>query len=397
MLRNAFEKRLRMEKLESKIALAADVSISVVNGDLLITGDDNVNHLFIESHPDFEPGHYVIINRSFPEDTANGEPFPIVDVGYGPIPAVIVSGVTRDVIVNLNGGDDVVTLFGSYTPDRSEDLLFPRDLIFNMGEGNDKLFPGVPENIFGFQGPMTVSRNFQFNGGGGDDYVMSTALTIGNNFTFTDLQGNNFYEVAPTFFYPVSHRSEVGGNLSITTGSGDDVMIVEEFAVGGNVSYNVGAGDDVAHLRDFTVGGSISQNLGAGTNIGVVEAATANSVAIGGTGINFITVQGVNTNRVTILTGNNLDGIFIAEVNSNIVTIATFGGDDSVQIIDSAFDLLIVELGSGNDSLSLEGVTVDWLAILSGGRGTDSLTGVIDNDINLLIDLGFEAISGDLE
>jgi hypothetical protein len=397
MIRNSFEKRLRMEMLESKIPLAADVSIAVVNGDLLITGDDNVNHLFIHPHPDFEPGHYVILNRSFPEDTVNGEQFPLIDVGYGPIRAVIVSGVTRDVIVNLNGGEDVLTLYSDFTFDGSEDLLFPRDLIVNLGEGNDQFYPGVPESITGFQGPVTVSRNFHINGGDGDDYVMSTALNVANNFSYTDTQGNNFYEVAPTFFYPVSQRSSVGGNLSFTTGSGNDAMLIEEFDVGGNVSFNVGAGDDYAYLRDFTAGGSVTQNLGAGINFSQVEVGTAASVTVVGSGTNNILLQVLDTNRITVLTGNSLDIVAIHFVNANIATVATFGGDDGVSILDSAFDLLIVELGAANDWLVLEGVSVDLLAILSGGRGTDSLTGVIDNDINLLIDLGFEAISGDLE
>lgn len=396
MLKKSFEKRLRMEMLESKIPMAADVSIGVVNGDLLITGDDNVNHILIEPHPDFEPGHYVIINRGFEDDTANGEQFPLVDVGYGPIRAVIVSGVTRDVRVNLNGGDDVFRLLGVFAFDASQDLVFPRDLIVNQGDGNDQFYPGVPESIFGFQGPVTVSRNLQVNGGDGDDYMMSTALHVVNNFTLTDMQGNNFSEVAPTFFYPISRRSEVEGNLSINTGSGVDIMMLEEFDVAGNVSFSVGSGDDVASVRDFTIDGSVTLALGSGTNDGIVEFTDVSSVAIGGSGTNNIFVQGVNTNSVTVLTGNNTDNVVIFGVNANITTIATFGGNDGVSITDSAFDLLIVELGAGNDALTLSGVTVDLLALLSGGRGTDSLTGGIDNDINLLIDLGFEAIAGDL-
>lgn len=397
MLRNTFEKRLRMEKLESKIALASDVSISLVNGDLLITGDDGVNHLLVEPHPDYAPGHYVIYNRGPVEDTVNGQPFPIVDVGGGPSMAFIVSGVTRDVRVNLNGGDDVFRVTGVYEPDSSKNLVFPRDLIVNLGEGNDQFIAGVYESFVGFQGPVTVARNLQVNGGNGDDTLYSTSLHVGNNFSYTDPSGLNIYTVDLAVTYAFGQRSSVGGNVSFNTGGGDEILMLEEFDIDGNVSFNLGAGDDVASTRDVTVGGSITQNLGSGINNGIVEFTTASSVAIGGTGINFITVQVVDTNSVTVLTGNNLDNVIIAGVNANIVTIATFGGDDGVQIIDSAFDLLIVELGAGNDSLTLEGVTVDLLAILSGGRGTDSLTGVIDNDINLLIDLGFEAIAGDLE
>jgi hypothetical protein len=397
MLRNTFEKRLRIEKLESKVALAADVSITLVNGDLLITGDDNVNHLLVEPHPDYAPGHYVIYNRGPEENTVNGEQFPLVDVGGGPSRALIVSGVTRDVIVNLNGGDDVFHVTGVYEPDSSKNLVFPRDLIVNLGTDNDQFIAGVYESFVGFQGPVTVARNLQVNGGGGDDTLYSTSLHVGNNYSYADPSGFNVYTVDLASTYAFGQRSSVGGNVSFNTGGGDEIIMLEEFDIDGNVSFSLGAGDDVASTRDVTIGGSVTQNLGSGTNIGVVEFTTANSVAVGGTGVNFITIQAVDTNSITILTGNNLDNVLIAGVNANVVTIATFGGDDGVQILESAFDLLIVELGAGNDSLSLEGVAVDLLAILSGGRGTDSLTGVIDNDFNLLIDLGFEAIAGDLD
>jgi hypothetical protein len=375
-----------MEMLESKIPMAADLTVAVVNGDLLITGDDAVNHFILEQFPDYELGHYLIRNRGQFEDTVNGQPFT----------EYLVTGVTRDVIINLGGGDDILRLTGDEEFDRSEDLIIPRDLIINLGEGHDQFYSGIYENFLPFQAPVTVTRNMQINGGGGDDTLLTTGLSVGNNLNYTDSQGTNFFSNNPTFTYIFGRRSEVGGNLNINTGSGIDFMMLEEFDVGGNVSFNVGAGDDVAQVSNFTIGGSVSLGLGSGINEGIVQFSDAGSVVIGGSGANIVRVDYVNTNSVTVLTGNNNDAVLFNNVTADMTTIATFGGDDFVQLRDSAFDLLIVQLGAGNDSLELEGVTVDLIAILSGGRGTDSLTGVGDNDINMLIDMGFEAMAGDL-
>jgi hypothetical protein len=386
MFRNSFEKRLRMEMLESKIPMAADLTVAVVNGDLLITGDDAVNHFILEQDDDYELGHYLIRNRGQFDDTVNGQPFT----------EYYVTGVTRDVIINLGGGDDVLRLTGEEESDRSHDLIIPRDLIVNLGEGHDQFYSGVYENFLQFQAPVTVTRNLHIDGGGGDDSLLTTALSVGNNLNYTDSQGTNSFFNDPTFIYVLARRSDVGGNLNINTGSDIDFMMLEEFDVGGNVSFNVGAGDDVAQVSNFTIGGSVSLGLGSGINEGIVQFTDVNSVVIGGSGANIVRVENVIANSVTVLTGNNNDAVLFNNVTADMTTIATFGGEDYVEIRDSAFDLLIVQLGTGDDNLTLDGVTVDLIAILSGGRGTDSLTGVGDNDINMLIDMGFEAMAGDL-
>jgi hypothetical protein len=93
---------------------------------------------------------------------------------------------------------------------------------------------------------------------------------------------------------------------------------------------------------------------------------------------------------VTVVTGNSNDSVQFFSVTAGMATVATFGGADTVFLADSAFDILIVHLGAGNDELSLQNVDVSALALLSGGGGTDTLNDLGDNDLNLLLDLGFE-------
>ena len=380
MFRNSLQKRLRMEVLEQKIALAADLSVAVVNGDLIINGDANNNWFTIEPADDFENAQYRIINRGSFFDTINGEQFT----------TYFVSGVTRDVRVNLGDGDDIFRVTGFATNDDSNDLTFPRDLIVSGGEGNDQIYSGIFEsNPLPFQGPVDVVRNLTITGGAGDDLFYSTALDVGNNFTFSDNQGNTEFFTDPGVFYSIGRSSSVGGNLSVTTGAGTDFIGIEDYVVSGNISINVGGGDDSAMVRGATVDGTITLNLGGGINEGIVEFADAGRVGVTGTGENIVRVTGVTTNMVAIATANLNDSIIMFETTADVTIIATSGGADYVDIEDCVFDLLVVQLGSGDDVLELE--TVDAaIALLSGGGGTDTLIDHENNDIDWMLDLGFE-------
>jgi hypothetical protein len=379
MFRNSLQKRLRMEALEQKIALAADLSVAVVNGDLIITGDDNPNLITIEPAGFDENAQYRIVNRGDFSDTVNGQPF---DVFY-------VSGVTRDVRVDLRGGDDLFRATGFATLDESEDLNIPRDLIVSGGEGNDQFYMGIYENPGPFQGPVNVGRNLTMNGNAGDDLFYGTSIDVGNNFTFNDTQGSTEFFTDPGSMYAFGVNSNVGGNFSVTTGAGTDLIGIEDFVVSGNVSVNVGGGDDFAIIRGATVDGTISVSLGSGFNEGIVEFADAGGVGITGTGTNIVRVTAVTTGAIVIVTGNQDDFIEIFATVADSTLIATFGGADQVEITDSAFDLLVVQLGAGDDSLTLDGVDA-FLAILSGGSGTDTLVESDNNDIDIMLDFAFE-------
>ena len=386
MLRNTLQKRLRMECLEEKIALAANLTVDVIDGDLVITGDANPNSFILDNTVDFG-AQYRILNRGPLGDTING------DTNQ----ELFVSGVTRDIIINVGEGDDIVRAYGFPSVLGLSDLNVPRDLVINAGGGNDIIRLGVSEDFeIGsgpfLSGPINVGRDVSINGGVGDESVWTTDLNVVDDLTLVDTQGNiEFQNFFGASFAIGGDRSYVGDNVSVMTGSGNDAAGVVDMVVGGNVTMSLGGGDDLGVVQASEISGSLAVSLGSGINTGQIELVTvAGGIGVIGSGSNTIVVLGVEANSVTVVTGNTDDFVQFFSVTAGMATIATFGGADSVSLADSAFDILIVHLGAGNDELSLQNVDVSVLALLSGGGGTDTLNDLGDNDLNLLLDLGFE-------
>ncbi len=387
MLRNTLQKRLRIECLEEKIALAANLTVDVIDGDLVIAGDAEPNSFLLEKTLNEEDGQFRIVNRGPLGDTINGD----TNQEY------FVSGVTRDILINLGEGDDTARVYGFISFDGSLDLNVPRDLIINAGGGNDTVRLGITEDFevgsgpF-LSGPVNVGRDLSIIGGAGDESIWTTDLNVGDDLTLIDTQGNiEFQNILGLEFAIGGDRSYVADNVSVTTGSGSDVVGVVDTVVGGNVSMSLGGGDDLGVVLVSEISGSVAVSLGSGVNTGQIEAVTVGgSLAVIGSGSNAISVLGVEAGSVTVVTANNADSVQFAGVTTGMATIATFGGADSVDIRDSAFDLLMVHLGAGSDELTLQNVDVSGLALLIGGGGTDTFNDLGDNDINLLLDLGFE-------
>ncbi|MDZ4657125.1 MAG: hypothetical protein SH868_06050 [Bythopirellula sp.] len=384
MFRNALQKRLRIECLEEKIALAANLTVDVIDGDLVITGDAEPNSFLLEKTFNELDGQFRIVNRGPLGDTINGD----TNQEY------FVSGVTRDIVINLGEGDDKARIYGFPLIDGSLDLNVPRDLVINADGGNDQIYLGITEDFdFGttFSGPVNVGRDLTINGGAGDEIVWTTDINVGDDLTLVDTQGSIDYQNLFGFEFLSGDRSYVADNYSVVTGSGNDVVGVVDTVVGGNVSLSLGGGDDLGVVLVSEIGGGVAMSLGAGFNEAQIEQLTVGGgVGVVGSGTNNIFVAGVTANTVTVVTGSANDSVQFFSVTAGMATIATFGGADSVSLTDSAFDLLMVHLGAGSDELTLQNVDVSVLALLIGGGGTDTFNDLGDNDLNLLLDLGFE-------
>ncbi len=375
MIHNRMEKRLRFESLEQKQLLAADLSVAVIGGDLVITGDAEPNSFILRSGDDFNE-QFQIVNRIF-GDTINGQ-----------LDDLFVSGVTGNVIINTGGGDDVVRIFG----DGPGPLEFPGDLRINLGDGGDQLFLGHAEFNFDFQLPLAIGDDLIIEGGAGDDYFELTALQVTDDFNIIDTQGSNALNMLPGFFFAFSDESTtVGDDFTIITGSGNDEIGIDQAVVGDNLFVVVDGGDDAVFLVNSEVSGTTFVNLGDGSDALESESFVAgHSLNVIGGGTNDIFLSGVSsTSHIAIVTANGNDNVHISDSSTQLAIITTNDGEDQVAIIDSAFEQLFVKLGKGDDSLTLEGVEVIKLALLSGGQGTDTLD-LGDNDFNLELDLGFE-------
>jgi hypothetical protein len=389
MLQNLLQRRLRMEMLEDKRPLAANLLVEVVDGDLVITGDAGDNRIEIQSaFPDGE--QYELVNLgSELDDTINGMPF---DMDH------YFSGVTGNVIINLGDGDDWVVIEGTNGVDILE---MPGDLRIDMGAGDDLLALGLSNGALdggttGFEArPLSVAGDLVIEGGAGADKTWISSTLVGDDFRYTDTQGNASLRFLHTSVDPSSSfASEIGDDFSVTTGGGNDIIDVQEMTVGGDLMMSAAGGDDTVGLNLVEVGGSALVSLGGGHNEGQFQDSNlGSSFTALGSGSNAIFIAAVTTsNSVMVVTSNGNDLILLGGVQTGTALVTTGSGADELSVIECVFDNLLVTLGGGSDLLTIGGTTVNGLALLLGGGGADTYLDAGGNDILLELDLGFESL-----
>jgi hypothetical protein len=398
MLGTSLQKRLRIEALEEKIALAGDVTVAVINGDLVITGDAADNSLVVERANYYNPleDHQIRI-KGTELTNING----VTDQW------IFFDGLTRDMQVNLGNGSDTIHIYGLDSGLDGDELFIPRDLVVNMGNGDDHVVLGVtPAEEFYYTGdpnpdpdfqplhqsPLGVGRDITINLGSGADSVLFASTVVGDDLSISDSSGNTeIIEWTIANWISPNVTTSIGDDVNITLGGGDDYVDLLELTIGGDVIYDLGGGADYAALQGFTSGGSVLVNAGAGANEVVIGSGTiGGGVLLTGSGSNTFQVDVLDVaSSIVVLTGNNDDTLYISNSNAGSAIVTTGGGSDYVQLADSAFTLLTVSLGAGSDTLSMDGVS-SKLAILLGGGGSDTLLESADNNFLLAIDTSFE-------
>jgi len=342
MFHNPMFRKLRMESLEDKVMLAADllpnnVTVTVVDGDMFVVGTDTVED-FVIGNISGVAGEFFIASES--GTTINGSSS-----------GGTFTGVTGDVFVDLGGGDDTF---------RSGNVTYLGNLKIKSGEGNDQVllgqFPNTTTPV-----PVSIAKDLVFFDIGGDDLFLARDTSVGDDLRFRMGDGND-----AVFFDSTQVADKVRGR----TGAGDDDVFFNEMTVGTSVAVSLGSGVDSAEFSDADFGRSLS---------------------VIGRGSNAINVNGVTTSHfITILTANGDDEAILDGVTTSSALVRTGGGEDSVIVFESTFDNLIVLLGSGDDSLEIGGVVVNRFAFLSGGSGNDTYTLLEPNDFNFDLTFGFE-------
>ena len=131
-----------VESLESRKMMAGDVAARVVNGDLVVSGDNQDNELyFYQSGPD----SFVLFGENGTRiNGLSGAPF---------------IGVRDDIRINLRNGDNKIAFQG---------LDLPDDILVRTGNGTDKLI---------FEG-LTVRSDLRVRTGRSNDSVFVMKSTI---------------------------------------------------------------------------------------------------------------------------------------------------------------------------------------------------------------------------
>lgn len=278
---------LAMTTLPSAEA-AGVVTVKKTGNKLLITGDGKANRIVV-SHlrADRNDPQTVDVVKQDADTTVVGD--------------ASLRGFTGDVEVQLNGGDDNVRFEGR----RSDSAEFG-NVTVNMGEDG----PNGQEvvNVFG----MWIRRNLKIRAAGRSitpnrvgSAIRVDGCRIDGNVDIDSGEGNDDVAVlpsAPQNVPPTAFQFQrIGGNLSIHTRGGVDVValaingVTGRVQVDGDVAIGTGAGNDTLTLSVLSskagdggislIGKSLQVNMGDGSDvlrIGYLKAGKAGSLDGGG-------------------------------------------------------------------------------------------------------------------
>ncbi|WP_412778660.1 hypothetical protein, partial [Bordetella trematum] len=151
-------------------------------------------------------------------------------------------------------------------------------------------------------------------------------------------------------------RVSVAKATRITTGKDDDRITLLETDIGGSLDILAGEGDNVIDLTVVTVGGATQITSGAGN-----DSVTLLQTDIGGS-LDIDAGDGANTVSLDTVTVGAGAGI------------RTGNGDDTIMVVDSAIvGQLLIEAGEGDNLVQMTRVTIGGDTRILSGAGDDRI------------------------
>ena len=289
-----------------------------------------------------------------------------------PAPFSLDIGTTENLVLNMNGGDDVFTAANGLAP-----LIH---LTVDGGAGNDQITGGDGnDTLLGGDGDDLII------GGRGNDQLFGGA---GNDtFVWNPGDGSDTIEGQDGSDTLVFNGANVNEKVNITAAAQHHVQFTRDVAnitmdLNGieTVDFNALGGADLITVGDLTGTGVTQVNLNLGANGGGGDGA-ADAVIVNGTnGANTINVVG-SGNAVSV-TG------LAAQVNitntdvGDTLTVNAGNGNDTINAstLPAGVIGLTIDGGAGNDTI----IGSAGADILLGGDGNDTVTGGQGNDTALL-------------
>jgi hypothetical protein len=321
MLASKRKRHLGVENLEGRALLAGDVSVDVVNGNLIIRGDEADNSISIAAGA--EAGAYVVTGLA----TAGGD----TTINGGPETVFNASGVTGDIDVRLRDGDDTLAIGAINVAD---------DLKISMGQGDDTV---TLETGVSVAGELSIKTD------GGDDSITATGVTVQESAHINAGTGNDTVSLTDLLVENVEDGEEDGESLGERRGFGRFGDFFEDLFGGGWKGHSHEEGD---HEEGY-----VEVDLGSGDDT--------------------LTVSGLTATKFKVYGGNGDDDAMLSGLVVDRLHADLGRGDDSLAVSASTIDRMMAKLGDGDDELSLAAdVNISASLSIDGGRGTDSL---IDN------------------
>lgn len=342
---------LRFESLENRALLAGDVTVSVVNHNLLVRGDDGDDTVFVSSEADGSIDVYGL------HTTINGTSSTFNASSIQNLSIVLGDGNDS---VNLAGYSSIVPLFivaggQPIVSQPAQPLQFSGNVSIIAGNGNDTV--GI--------GTTKISGNLSITLGGGNDSVGVGTTTVHGDVNIRGGDGNDsiFLSGPPSLstpivvqplYFPSSIIGPVPFSQSViattTTSVSPSLVtwVTTSAQFQGNVSVTLGKGTDSVSVQDADIKGSLTIDTGAGRDIievGRPLITMANAANLTGNGSD-LTIGGV----MSVIGGGGGDQVTLNTLKAKIIDVVTGQGADNLSLAGATADALFAALGAGDDT-----------------------------------------------
>jgi Ca2+-binding RTX toxin-like protein len=265
-----------------------------------------------------------------------------------PAPFFLDIGTTENLVVNANGGDDVITA--------GNGLANLIHLTIDGGAGNDTITGG--------------DGNDTLLGGDGDDLIIGgrgndmAQLGTGNDtFVWNPGDGSDVVDGQDGIDTLVFNGANIAETMSISANHGG-VSLVRDIA---NITMDL---DNIEHIQLNALGGA--------------DRITVNDLT--GTDVTQVTVDlGTNDMAADLVTVNGTNGSDQINVVATATGVAVTGLPAQVNIDHpEAGDFLTVNGGNGNDTINASSLPAGVIGLtIDGGAGNDTITGSQGDDVLL--------------
>ena len=347
-----------VECLEVRTLPAGNVAVSVVDGVLMIRGDDQANYVAIRQLPQTFTGAWPGASYEIRTDVTVSQnlfkdaPSPTAINGDRSQTTIQVSEVNRGVNINLRGGDDGLFVGSGVAAKPTVNL--PGTVVIDAGAGDDDL------RLY-----VTNRTDTTISGGYGNDRIR--------------VAGGPFFQLAvQTSYAGVNNQNGTGGSIALVSLTVNGPLELKGSP--GDESIQVFAGSVFRARVTIDLGGALGSN----------RFLTRLETASGSRGTRPAQYEG----PIFVNGGDQRDSI---ELNNGdvlgVVTAFLRGGNDTIRLgaTDGVAVELNVDLGAGNDDDAF--LFGRYTGMISGGAGSnDQLTRQADEIFGDVIVTDFEAI-----
>lgn len=310
--------------------------------------------------------------------TANGSRvrFDRVD----PAPFALDIGTTENLVLNMNGGDDIFSAAGNLSP-----LI---QITVDGGAGNDTIGGSNGADVL-----LGGDGNDRIDGNQGNDVAF---LGAGNDlFIWDPGDGSDVVEGQADYDALVFNGANINETMVISA-NGDRAQFTRDI---GNINMDL---NDVEAVIVRALGGADTIIVGnlAGTDVSEVSIDLAAAGGGGDGQTDNVVVDGTNGNDAIQIAGSGADytvsgaSAFVSVLSSEAqdqLTVNGLGGDDfiSAASLSATVNLSQVDGGAGNDTI----IGNSSANTLIGGEGNDYLIGQGGND-TLIDGSGLNTLQG---